>query len=236
MSKANPSFFSRLLSSSRLGMLASTMFGVIAGIYLTNFFEKRQLYQDRDEAMERVQKEIKENQEDLQTYYDLLKDKHQALNYLNPWLDREEELIVIPKDSLAGFKEHTKEIFTIGATESYGNHQLKISGEMDLSFNSDSPILFTGLSNIVWEAYKAKNFLQVTDFNCMTNLENLYKLQTDLNAENKEWFAVFMNRAFLMESSTTERFLLMWENLLLKQKVLLQYYEMGDEKLFENCK
>ena len=235
MSHKKKNFFQRLLSSSRLSMLASTMFGVIAGIYLTNYFEKRQLYVEKNQALERVKKEISENENDLKKYYEVLSKKYHAVQYITPWLDVKEELLVIPKDSLDSFQTWTKDIFTFNGAEPYGNDQLKISGSLDLTIEPGSTILFTGLSHVVWEAYKEKNFLQVTDFNCMTNIEDLYKFQKEFDLDNKEWVSTFFKGEFFSDSETTNGFLMMWNRFLLKQSLLLQYYEGGRANLLDNC-
>jgi len=58
------------------------MIGVIAGIYLTNYFEKRRLVKDKGDALEKVFLEIERNEENLSALHDLLRKKYTGLDYI----------------------------------------------------------------------------------------------------------------------------------------------------------
>jgi len=168
------------------------MIGVIAGIYLTNYFEKRRLVKDKGDALEKVFLEIERNEENLSALHDLLRKKYTGLDYIMQYLNVSEEEVIIPKDSLEVFKLRARDIFSLKEVETHGSNELSLYGDLELEFEPGSAIIMTGLSDVVWEGFKSKNFLQVTELNCISNLEDIYEIQKVVDVAIEEWFDQFL--------------------------------------------
>lgn len=224
-------FLSHLFSSSSLAMLFSTMIGVIAGIYLTNYIDKRQLIKDKNVAMEMVLKEVKGNEVDLRSYFEEQKKKYSGLTYISPFLDIEEEQIIIPKDSLESFKVRAKDVFTLASIDPIDKNRLELRGDLEIFLDPGSAVLFSGLSSVVWESYKRKNFLQVTKLSCISNLEELYKFQEIFEIDNRALVKGILEGEMVHDVSG---FLRQWNIFLLKQKTLLEMFEASDQVL-QDC-
>lgn len=222
----------RLLLSSGFISLFSTMFGVIFGLYLNNRSTQNQLEQTKAAAMQRVFQEIESNEEDLRHYHEILTQKIQPFTYFLTHLDAESSLVLISKDSLEAFKTQSTEIFTIEAIKPYSDSLLQVKGELNFNVNTPSMIMFVGLSDIVWESYKQTNALSITSFDCLVQMESLYKIQKEINELNMQWREALFAKAFI--GSEKETFLALWENLLIKQKMFLELYNI-QESLVGMC-
>lgn len=225
-------FLARIFSPAAIGTLVSTMIGVIAGIYLTNYFSKRQLVLEKEDAMEVVFKELDDNAKELQEFHDEQLEKFQDLSYLMQWMDFEEGLI-IPADSLDSFKHETEHIIAIDEIEDLNDGRLHLTGEFTLNFDPGSTIVIVGLSDIVWQSFRARDFLQVTDFNCISNLEDLYKFISQFNEDIRAWFHLFYNEApsiFEDEESAVD-FLYAWRVFIMKQEGLISMLDLRESML-----
>lgn len=231
MEKQEKSLFSKVIHNPWFITLISTMLGIMLGIYLSNLNEKRLLLKGKNQALEKVLKELEENEEMLKGFNDTLQSKYESMSYIIPWINEDFDLI-IHKDSLESFIAKSKFMFTYTGHEELPNDQLDVSGELEFYISSN--LIFSDLSDIIWDAYKQMDYLSVTEFDCLTALETIYQFQQEVNVINSEWREIFFKRKFLGTEEDRSDFLNIWETMLLKQKLLLQAYE-GKENLFENC-
>ncbi len=215
----------KLLQNAWIITLSSSVIGIFIGIYLTNFFAQRQLRKDKEKAIYQVLKEISENRQTLLQYHDTLRVKYEAFTYLIPYLHAETDGIVIHKDSLLTFKERTASIVQIEALEEVSPDRIRISGEADLTLNANSTIILTGLSDVIWQVYKTTDYFSITEFQCLTTLENLYGLQENFNLDNKTFIDQFLSKQFLTSEPGSYGFKDQWERMLLKQQALLNFFE-----------
>ena len=211
------------------------MIGIIAGLYITNAYENRKLVKAKNNALEQVAIEITNNRDTLQIYQDTLTSIFNACEYVFPQIQIKDELtLIIHEDSLDNFTRQSKRIFIYKEHEFVTKDSIKLSGDLELYFNSRLIIL--DLTQVTWDAYKEANLLAITPFECLRSLEDVYSLQKDVTELNKEWRNIFMRAEFMKNAETRASFLKLWEALLMKQKILLRFYEGFSEKeMIENC-
>ena len=211
--------------------LVSTMFGIIIGLYVTSYFEKKSLLRAKENALEQVATELSDNKILLESYHEVLDEKYQALSYLFGTMSQNMELIT-HLDSLNSFKTQTKSIFDFSTYESLANQQIKVRG--DLNLHIESKLIARGLSHIVWDSYKQTNYMSVTKFDCLTDVEAIYNLQNEVNRLNTEWKAIFFRGPAVVDPVNRTDFMNLWDQLLLRQEMLLKFYSFKDEVL-KNC-
>jgi uncharacterized membrane-anchored protein YhcB (DUF1043 family) len=212
--------------------LISTMVGIIAGLYITSYFQENKMYTAKEKALEQVQEELKDN-------YTLLTDFHEKLakNFtpMATVLDNlnEEMELVLHKDSLSSFLKTTDIVFDYEASKPINNTLVKLEG--DLNFNIESGLIGKKLSDIVWDSFKQTDFLSITNFSCITDVEAFYVLQKEVNTITESWKNKLFKTNFTQSKEASEDFMSDWRAILLKQKLLLDYYTSIDDVL-ENCK
>jgi hypothetical protein len=207
------------------------MIGIIIGLYITNYFEEKKLLKEKEIALEQVSNELSDNLSILEGYHQILAEKYEALNYLIGHLNDELELI-IPKDSADHFVKKTTSIFTLEKYEDQDNDQVKIKGELEL--NIGSKLIARNLSHIVWDSYKQTNYMSVTAFDCLTDIEAIYSIQKEVNLLNADWRDYFFKGVFMIGLEEREDFMKLWNQLLMKQKILLKFYRLKSD-IMGNC-
>lgn len=226
----------RIFNNEWFRTILSTMIGIIAGLYLTNFYENRKLDQNKYQALAQVAIEIENNRDTLKIYQDTLSSLYEACEYVFPniQIGAEELLLIIHKDSLDDFIRKSKRIFTYEEHEDYTQDSIRLMGELGLYLVGRLVVL--DLTQVTWDAYKQANLLSITSFECLRNLEDVYALQRDVARLNQEWRDVFFRLEFMSSIAKRDAFLSLWKSLLMKQKFLLQFYEGFEKKeLMENC-
>lgn len=231
MTKLKRKRYIKFVRSNWVITLTSTMIGVILGLYLNGYYENKSLAADKKKAISQVYTEISENKKSLKNYHDLISKNYNEISYIFSKLNNDFEIIV-HKDSTNRFINETKEIFSFAKSEKIDSNFVKIRG--DLNFNVDSPLMFSGLSQITWQAYKQTNYLAITNFKCLKNIEIIYELQNEVNELNKLWVKKVLNGEFTQDILIRNEFMSDWRSLLLKQSLLLDAYNMNDY-ILENC-
>ena len=223
--------FFKFLNNNWTVTIVSTMFGIILGLYITSYFEHRKLLSSKEAALTQVSKELTDNQNILRDYHVLLEEKFQGLSKLLISLNDDLELIA-HSDSLESFMTATKSIFDYETHESIADQHVKIRGDVNL--NIESQLLVRDLSDIIWNSYKQTDYLSVTKFKCLTELEAVYTLQTNIDDLNKKWLNIFFSGSFFSDPNVRDDFMSLWKQLLEKQKLLLQMYETRSS-IIKNC-
>ncbi len=223
---------SNFLKSNWVITLTSTMFGVIIGLYLTNSNEARKLREAQQTAFEMVKRELAKNQEALEVYDSISRNTYKRAKYVFSKMTNQKE-IFIPKDSIDVFKTQSGGIIndlTIEtATDRAG--QMRVRGEMDLTLHSKLTIL--DLNDVIWESYKQTDFLNVTNFECVTALEEIYQFQESYNDSNRQWVDGLVNGSFLYGEDQLDRFMMLWKKSIKMSELLLRMYEMNGNILLE---
>lgn len=231
MSKTNTKKLNKWLNNNWIITIFSTMFGIIAGLYINDYFQNKSLLQSKEEAMVQVLKELGNNHEALSDYHDILTAKRAAFEVALVYISDDLELIV-PKDSLDSFLNISKPIFSLEEKEILPDNYFKLRGEMDLYIESN--LVATSLSDIIWSSFKETNYLSVTSFECLTGIESIYNTQEEVNIANAEWKAIFFQGDFLTDPNMTKHFMSQWNDLLLKQSLLLKMYDLR-QNFIDNC-
>lgn len=211
--------------------LISTMVGIIAGLYITSFFENSRLHTAKQKALLQVQTELKDNYELLKDFNEKLTEQYDpmaiVLSNLNEKMD-----LVIHKDSLQSFLKSTRELFAYESFTTVDATQIELHG--DLNFNLDGVgLIAKNLSSIVWNSYKQTDFLSITSFSCITNVETFYVMQHEINKITEIWKNQLYQMAFVKNVKAADEFINDWRVLLLKQNLLLEYYKTIDTVLGE---
>ncbi|MEM6722294.1 MAG: hypothetical protein AAF611_23405 [Bacteroidota bacterium] len=213
--------------------LISTMIGIIAGLYITNYFENNRLYAAKQKALLQVETELNDNHELLKDFNNNLSGKYEPMAVILSNLNAEMNLI-IHKDSLQNFLKSTETMFAYDSFTTVNATQIELHG--DINFNLDNTgLMAKKLSNIVWDSYKQTDFLSITSFECVTNIETFYVMQQEINKITEIWKNQLYQMAFIRNKKASEDFINNWRVLLLKQNLLLEYYKTIDSILSE-CK
>ncbi|WP_046755538.1 hypothetical protein [Kordia jejudonensis] len=212
--------------------LISTMFGIIAGLYITNHFENKRLLNAKENALQQVENELKDNAKLLTTFHTQIDTKFAPVRYLLANINEAKELI-ISKDSLETFKHNTASVFEFKKAEKVSDSLLKIRGDFNFTFQAE--LMGKNLSSIIWNSYKQTDYLSITRFECLTNVETYYVMQEEVNTETIQWKNTLYQGAFMGSSLKTEKFISQWQSLYIKQKLLLEYYSVIDDVL-SDCK
>lgn len=213
--------------------LFSTMFGVIAGIYLTGYFEERSLIVSKQNALEMVKQEIEQNRLALTAYDSTSRDSFEKTSYIFPKINEEKE-ILISKDSIEAFKAKSGGMISKLTFEPIIDDVNKVKVRGDLTLFINNKLVLLDLNSVIWQSYKQTNFLNVTSFECMTDIEELYLFQDNYNALNKKWSEEFTGGQFLASKDRLDNFMGLWENLLDMNTLLINTYKMTDET-FKDC-
>ncbi|MFK7749643.1 MAG: hypothetical protein AB8B65_14700 [Kordia sp.] len=212
--------------------LISTMIGIISGLYITSYFENDRLHNAKENALQQVENELKENQILLKDFNEKLNKKHKPVGVLLSKIDDEMNLI-IHKDSLESFKSKTSKVFHYTSFTAVDATQIKLHGSFD--FKIEAGLMGKKLSSIVWNSYKQTNYLSITSFKCLTDIETFYELQEEVNVQTATWKKEFYQAGLIGNKQAVKKFMYAWEMLLLQQKLLLDYYGFIDEVLAK-CK
>lgn len=210
--------------------LVSTTIGVFLGFYLNNYSINRKLQEDKENAFASVTEELKENKNLLTEYDTILKSKYDVIDYLFTKID-DDFKIIIPEDSVSSFKEKTKSVFIFEKYDKKENGLVEVRGNLNLEINSK--LVISNLSHIVWDSYKQTNYLSLTDFNCISELESMHVLTEQFNVKNRKWTRVLFEGKLLQTKDSRDAFMYEWKNLIQEEQLLLDYYGYIDTILLE---
>lgn len=233
MSDSKKYSLKKIANSSWFITLVSTMFGIIVGLYLTNYNEQRKLAAEKAEAFHIVMDELEDNYHNLKKFNDSLQVYYDPFIYVMTYLMIEEEEIIIPNDSLDIFIEKTKKVFTYIDAEPHNAKELKVNGTLEIEFYSN--ILFADLSHIVWDTYKQGDFMSITAFSCLREIDKIYQYQATVDEINQRWSKKLLELQFEINTTILVSFINDWTLMLQKYKMLLEFYESRNATL-ENCK
>ncbi|WP_298511520.1 hypothetical protein [uncultured Kordia sp.] len=211
--------------------LISTMIGIIAGLYITSYFQENKLYDAKEKALIQVKQELHDNYSMLKDFHQKVEEKYEPIAIIASALDANMNL-VIPKDSLQVFREQTSIIFDYASFTAVDDTLIQLHGDFNVFI--ESPLMAKKLSSLVWNSYKQTDFLSITSFKCITDVEAFYVLQKEANAIKETWKDQLFQMSFARSAKSTEDFVNNWRVLLLKQKLLLDYYQSIDAVL-NNC-
>ncbi|GGI55856.1 hypothetical protein [Winogradskyella haliclonae] len=224
---------SKILISNWFITLFSTMLGVIGGLYLSNHFENKKLIDSKQNAIFMIKKELENNNEQLHIFDSISRQAYDKTSYvfskMNPNYN-----IFIHKDSLNRFKEKSLGMVDNIETKPHkiSRDSIQIKGDMNLEIGSKLAVL--DLNDIVWNSYKQTNYMDVTSFDCVTSLEELYKLQHNNNTVNNDLMDLLTKAYFLKGEDQLADFMLQWQKALQMNSFLLNAYS-STEEILSNC-
>ncbi len=225
--------FSSFFKDNWVITLFSTMFGVIAGLYLTDYYNDKQLNDSKLSALAMVKQEINQNKENLLVYDSICRKMYHRTAYVFSKINVARE-ILIHKDSTEVFEEKSDGIIENIKFEEYSKNKniIQVRGEMNLFVGSKLALL--DLNDVIWESYKQTNYINVTSFNCMTALEELYQFQQENNKVNKYWLDDLMKGSFLQGEEKLNEFMLKWNRAIEMNEILLNTYQ-STASIFKDC-
>ncbi len=223
----------KFLISNWFVTLFSTMFGILAGLYISDYFEKKQLKSEQQEAFKMIKQEIRNNHQVLQDFDSISRLLFSRTSFILPKLNENNQLF-IHKDSLDAFKEKSKNAIANMSFEKDAKHpnMLRVRGDMELFLNSKLAIIT--LNDVAWNSYKQTNYMSITSFNCITAIEELYKIQDNRNLKNRDWLSLFFKREFMVNEDKRNSFMESWRIALDTNTILLNFYDSIDD-MFSDC-
>lgn len=208
--------------------LLLTVFGVIIGIALTNLYEKNQLKTAHEQALILVWEEVRDNQVILSEFYNQLQNKFEATRIVDVHMDKNSRIFV-HKDSINKFRNEVSSVFKIDSLTSYSDEMFRVRGTLEIKVGSS---IFGGkLRNSVWNAFSRKqDFLSLTDFKTIADLEQIHGFQLELNTLTNKWKDnLFFD--FTISEKEREKFFIEWFKLIGNQNVMLQIYNVNLTKI-----
>jgi len=226
--------FSKFFKDNWVITLFSTMFGVIAGLYLTDYYEGKQLNESKENAIIMVKQEIDNNREELLRYDSICRRMYERSSYVFSKMNANIE-IFIHKDSTKIFEENSDGIIEDLRFEDYLKHRdtVQVKGEMNMFVGSKLALL--DLNDVIWQSYKQTDYMNITSFTCITGLEEVYQFQQKNNNVNKEWLGELTSGSFLQSEAQLSEFMFLWDKALAVNQTLLNTYDSLDA-IFKDCK
>jgi uncharacterized membrane-anchored protein YhcB (DUF1043 family) len=217
--------------SNWLLTLVSTMLGVVAGFYLTNYGSEKALANAQQKALQAVYEELADNRSTLTDYQQILSGKYQAsaavFSHINEGLE-----LLVPKDSLQSFLKKSEAIFTLQQAKDTLPNTLKLKGNLNLDINSK--LMVSNLSSIVWSSYKQTQYLSITPFECISQIETIHDLQERFNDRNNLWKNTFFEGQFMQSVESRQQFLNQWAKLLSELELIMKLLNSSDE-ILQSC-
>ena len=199
---------------------------------LTNLYEKNQLKTAHEEALIQVWDEIRDNQIVLTEFYEQLYEKFEAYRIFDLQIDMDIDKdlkILVHKDSIEIFKKQVAPVFRTDSVIPYPNDMLRVRGYFEIEVGS--PILGGKLRNSMWNAFvRQPDFLSLTDFNTISDLEQMHALQLELNKQTNEWKNSLFSD-FTIGEKEREKFLIDWFQVVGNQHNLLGLYSINLSKI-----
>ena len=221
----------KFLSSSWTITLSATMIGVLSAIFLDGYFEESKLQAEKNKAMKEVRRELDNNVEELKDYQAILKSQLEAYTYMFSIINNGMDVILEGKD-IREFRERSRAFFSMTDSVLLDDGKYQIKGEMNLDLNSRLSVI--SLSDVSWKSYKQTNYLSITSFQCLSEVEALYDLQEQVNLLNKEWTRQFFRGDHIRKPEIRADFITTWRNLIFRQDLLLEFYELK-QLILKNC-
>lgn len=216
--------------SNWLITLVSTMLGVVAGFYLSNYGAERALHKAQQKALEAVKQELNENQGLLQEYQEIMLTKFTATRLVFGSINKDFELVV-PKDSMDSFIQKTQSIFTYQSHKDTLQGQVKLQGDVNVDINNK--LVVSNLSSVVWSSYKQTEFLSITPFGCISDIETIHDMQTRFNQRNNTWKSSFFEGRFMGDTQARAEFLQQWQSLVFELELLLKMLNLSEKAIGE---
>ncbi|MEM1123986.1 MAG: hypothetical protein AAGJ18_26345 [Bacteroidota bacterium] len=213
--------------------IVSSMFGIIVGLHFTNYNEQMKLAADKATAFQIVVDELEDNHQNLKKFNDTLQVYYDPFIHIMNYYMLEEEEILIPVDSLDVFIEKTKKIFAYSESELINEKELRVSGT--LAFEVFSDAIISNLSHIVWDTYKQGDFMSISTFRCLREIDKIYQVQSKVDEANKKWMNSLFSMQFGVNASTLRSLINNWTKVLQDQKLLLELYEIKAD-ILKNCR
>ncbi len=221
----------KIFSSNGLITFTSTILGVFIGIYVTDFYNRQSQLKARNDAFEQVEKEISNNTRLLIDYRDTLKVSFDRLKYFNSKLSDEFQ-IIIHKDSLPNFKRRLTSVLVVEKTMPIGNDSLRVSGDFNLNIKSN--LVVFDLQTVIWNTFKQTNYLSLTPFTCISNIEKIYNLFLDFNSTNIVLRNNLLDGNYMKDKNAIRRFERDFRKILFKHDLLIKMCESSKD-LMQNC-
>lgn len=221
----------KIFSSNGLITFTSTILGVFIGIYVTDFYNRQSQLKARNDAFEQVEKEISNNTRLLIDYRDTLKVSFDRLKYFNSKLSDEFQ-IIIHKDSLPNFKRRLTSVLVVEKTMPIGNDSLRVSGDFNLNIKSN--LVVFDLQTVIWNTFKQTNYLSLTPFTCISNIEKIYNLFLDFNSTNNVLRNNLLDGNYMKDKNAIRRFERDFRKILFKHDLLIKMCESSKD-LMQNC-
>ncbi len=207
--------------------LVATMLGVFAGIYLNDYFNRHKQEKDLQGALIKVRSELEQNRRYLSRTHDTLDFLHAPLQYFFSKVNVDGELIMAPQE-MSKFTAKYPTVFIPTDSVRTAEGKYRYHGDMGVQIPA---ILSIQLSSVAWDACKDSDLGSIADFECLYNLETVYKLQSRVMDEFDKLldsFSAFDN------PSAWGPMLKVWKYNLDYQGAYLQATESID-KIFSEC-
>ena len=179
----------RVFESNWTVTIFATMIGVFAGIYLNAFVKDRELDNQTKRAFKKIEQEIEFNKEVIEKNYEVNLEIAEIVQFIFSKLNEEGDLIAT-QDEMAKFRAKYPEVITDIDSTKLDDGYYNYSGSVN--FNLSPPSLNT--TDIAWVTFKNSQLISTMNFECLYNLEIIYKLQEEINRENATVLKYFLGQ------------------------------------------
>lgn len=204
------------------------MMGVFAGIYLNELVTKRKQINHLKQAMTKIQDELALNKSNLLRTYDTLSYAYEPLRIYFDHVNEDDELLMDRRE-MQRFQQEYPGIFQPQDSSRVSGEIYRYQGEMGFQIPA---VLSVQLSDVAWKAFKDSGLSAISDFECLYNLETVYKLQGKMISE----FDAFLDKIGQAKGPDS------WPPILSHWKLNLDYQQAYLTSLtplarpFEDCK
>ncbi len=169
----------KLLTNDWTITLVATMLGVFAGIYVNEYFADRKQARHLEQALLKIEDELRQNKNYLSRTFDTLSYVYEPLIFFFDHVDQKDRL-VMSKSAMRDFLRNYPNIFRPTDSIWIRDDLYHFRGDMDIQFPA---VISVQLSTVAWDAFKESGLSTISNFECLYNLETVYKLQHRMTIE-----------------------------------------------------
>ncbi len=218
--------FKNVLVNNWTVTIVATMVGVFAGIYLNELNQQRKLNHSTAQAIKKIREEVEGNRKVVAHGHALLTRFKEPMHTLFSLLNEEQELILSP-EQMKHFRQDFDGAFLIHDSVPVGNGRFRYVGEVAVDLGA----LPVQLSRIAWDTFRHTQLASEVPFDCLYQLELLYKFQNEMGEAHQQWLTAMGVKAH-NETQLKELFT-KWEILLSYEASLLKLYEATGANLLQ---
>jgi len=231
-SRRNQYTFRSVIGNTYTVNLFSTMIGVLAAIYLNDWFVNLKLEKEKNAALGQVIEEITENKQLLLEWDSILTQKYEPLERLVSFMKADDKDLIMTSKEMADFNHSFPGFLLVQDSIALSDGKYQYIGELNLELNSSLALL--PLESVMWESFKQSAYSTKISFSCLSSIEFIHEIQALVNQTKETWLSMLF-KSGLDDKLVREDILHYWSLSIQYNRIFLNNLETVDD-IMEACK